>query len=312
MKRIFLILITVSLLLCGCGKEQEPAQMTVFCMDTVMDLRVWGKDQDAAVGRLYAKLQELEGTWSATDEDSVLSNLNRGNVLLKLDPSQDALLYRVEQLSRRTGGAFHPKMGALMDAWGFYDDSFRVPEAAQIADALEAGKWDLGAAMKGYAGQACANLLEELEIDRAMLSLGGNVQTYGEKPDGQPWQVAIQNPNFADDYIGVVAVSGTASVVTSGDYQRFFEIDGKTYHHIMDPKTGYPAESGLSSVTIICRDGLTADCLSTALFVMGLEKSMEFWRESDDFEAVFITCGGEIYATEGANLSGCEYEVITR
>lgn len=312
MKRIFPILLIAMFLLGGCGKEPEPTRMTVFCMDTVMDLQVWGKDQDAAIGRIYTKLQDLESTWSATDEDSVLSNLNRGNRLLKLDPSQDALLYQVECLSDRTGAAFHPKMGALISAWGFYDDDFRVPSDAEIVEALEAGKWDLGAAMKGYAGQVCADMLKEMEIDRAMLSLGGNVQTYGDKPNGEPWQVAIQNPDFADDYLGIVSVTGTVSVVTSGDYQRFFEVDGVKYHHILDPETGRPADSGLSSVTIICRDGLTADCLSTALFVMGLEEASEFWRKSDDFEAVFVTSEGDIYATEGANLSGCEYEVIAR
>jgi len=312
MKRVCSLILLLSILLCGCGKEPEPAQMTTFCMNTVMDLTVWGKDADTGLGRIYTKLLELEGRWSVTKEDSILSNLNRGNALLQLEPGQQALLSKVEALSQRTGGAFNPKMRVLSEAWGFYNEQHRVPTPDQIADAMTQEQWDLGGALKGYAGQVCADLLKELDIDRAMLSLGGNVQTYGEKPDGSPWQVAIQNPNFADDYLGILSVTGTASIVTSGDYQRFFEVDGVTYHHILDPETGYPADSGLSSVTIICRDGLTADCLSTALFVMGLEKGAYFWRSSDDFEAVFVTTDGTIYATEGAVLSGCQYEVISR
>lgn len=312
MKRLIYFLLLVSLLLCGCAKQVEPAHTTTFCMNTVMDLQVWGKDQDTGLGQIRTKLQDLENLWSVTKEDSILSNLNRGNPNFQLDPAQAALLVKVQSLSERTGGAFHPKMRVLSETWGFYNEQHRVPSPEEIHAAMETQQWDLGGALKGYAGQVCADLLKELDIDQAMLNLGGNIQTYGEKPDGSPWQIAIQNPNFADDYIGIVSVSGTASVITSGDYQRYFEENGVKYHHILDPETGYPANSGLSSVTIICRDGLTGDCLSTALFVMGLEKAADFWRTSDDFEAVFVTTGGTIYATEGACLSGCQYEVISR
>lgn len=311
MKRILTMLLLLSVLLCGCGKKEVPAHMTTFCMNTVMDLKVWGKDADTAVGRINAKLMELESLWSATDDNSVLSAINRGEEV-QLDPVQAELLSRVTGMFLRTHRTFDPHMRSLSDVWGFYNEQHRVPSQEEIETAMAQNQMDLGGALKGYAGQVCADLLKELDIDRAMLNLGGNVQTYGEKPNREPWQVAIQNPNFADDYLGIISVTGTASVITSGDYQRFFEVDGVKYHHILDPETGYPADSGLSSVTIVCRDGLTADCLSTALFVMGLEEAAEFWRSSDDFEAVFVTTEGCIYATEGANLSGCQYEVITR
>lgn len=308
MKRLFLLLLILSLLLCGCGK---PLEATHFAMNTVMQFQIWGPDAEIGYGRILSKINTLEDLWSATRPDSVLSQMNTGNSWLSLNPEQSALLAKAEELSLRTGGAFHPKMRCLSQVWGFYNEEHRVPTQDEIDAALANPQWDLGGAMKGFAGQECAAILSELDIDRAILNLGGNVQTFGEKPDGSPWQVGIQNPD-GGGYLGIVSVTGTMAVVTSGDYQRYFEEDGVRYHHILDPETGYPANSGLRSVTVICPDGMTADCLSTALFVMGLEKGAEFWRESDDFEAVFIAETGKIYATEGAGLSGCEYEVIRR
>lgn len=308
MKRIFALILALTLLLCGC--ESKPQEHTVFCMDTIMDFKIWGKDAHEACMKLGVELQGLEYRWSAHSEHSILAELNKGKEL-GFGPESAEVFGRIEEIRQLTNGAFHPQMKSLSEIWGFYDEQHRVPSQAEIDAAMADPQWDLGGALKGYAGQKCVALLDDLKIDRALLNLGGNVQTYGEKPNGTPWQVGIQNPD-GGDYIGIVSVSGTMAIVTSGDYQRYFEKDGVRYHHILDPETGYPADSGLRSVTVICEDGLTADCLSTALFVMGLEKASEFWRESDDFEAVFIAEDGTIHATEGACLSGCAYEVISR
>lgn len=312
MKRMLALFLMI-LILWGCTVNEIHTEKvsTIFAMDTVMTLEIWGEDAQLASSRITARIGELEKEWSATNPDSVLSRMNLGEDV-DLSVEAEALLAQVEALSQRTDGAFDPKLRAVSELWGFYNDEHRVPGREEILDALNERKWDLGAAMKGYAGQECAALLSELEIDRAMLNLGGNIQTYGEKPDGSPWLVAIQNPDLSEDYLGIVAVTGTMAVVTSGDYQRYFEQDGVRYHHILDPKMGYPADSGLRSVTVICRSGLTADALSTALFVMGLEEAADFWRQSDEFEAVFVTAEGKIYATEGAMLSGCVFEVIKR
>lgn len=308
MRKILLLLLIIALL-AGCSASEPCAQKTVFCMDTVMDLQIWGAERQQAMDSIVDMLNSLEVTWSATDENSLLSALNRGEGTP--DEAQQAFLDMALTLQDRTGGAFDPQLGSVIALWGFYDDNYRVPTAQEIAEAKTAMKWDLGALVKGYAGARAAETLGQYDIDRAILNLGGNIQTYGEKENGAPWNIGVQNP-AGGNALGSLAIQGTMAVVTSGDYQRYFELEGLRYHHILNPETGTPADTGLSSVTVICADGAVADALSTALFVMGLEDAAAFWRQSDDFEAVFLLKDGTIYATEGAALSGCEYEVISR
>lgn len=307
MKRL-LCVILICAMLAGCSWFELSADVDFWCMDTYMNVKVWGGDADSAAQDIQALMNGLHSTWSAANEQSLLGKLNVG-MEVELSEEEAAILTKAEALSERTNGAFNPKMRAVSRAWGFYNMAYRVPEQAEIDAALAQAQWDLGAAMKGYAGQKAVDLLEEKGVKRAILSLGGNIQTYGEKADGSPWQIAIQNP-YGEEPLGIISVYGTKSVITSGSYQRFFEVGGARYHHILDPQTGYPADSGLVSVTVIGTDGMTCDALSTALFVMGLEEGSDFWRQSDDFEAVFVTEDGNIYATEGVSLSGCEYEVI--
>ena len=303
MKRtLCVILICVFILLPGCS---QTARKTVFAMDTVMDLQLWGPGSGDALRAVEAMIVETEQKWSAHREDTFISALNR------CEPVDEPLVDRVLQMWERTGGAFDPRLSALVQLWGFTEETPSVPTDAQIEEARRQKLWDLGGAVKGYAGLQAADYLQTTGVTHGILNLGGNVQTYGDKPDGTPWSIAIQNPAGGDP-LGVVSVVGTMAVVTSGDYQRYFEHDGIRYHHVLDPETGKPARSGVTSVTVICRDGLTADCLSTALFVLGLERGSALWRGSDDFEAVFVLESGKIYATEGAALSGCEYEVIAR
>ncbi len=309
MKRLLTVCLILALVL-GCSGCSSPTESTVFCMDTVMHIRLWGTDTQRGLESVTQLLSELEKSWSVTVSDSYLSRLSRGEAV-SLDADAQALLQKAQALAERTGGAFDPRLGGLSQVWGFYDENYTVPSQEQIREAIALKQWDLGGALKGYAGTKCIEILKQLKIDRAMLDLGGNIQTYGKKPDGTPWQIGIRNPDGGDP-VGMIAVEGTAAVVTAGNYQRYFELEGVRYHHIMDPETGYPANSGLRSVTVICQDGMTADALSTALLVMGLEEGSAHWRESDDFEAVFITSRGKIYATEGVALSGCEFEVICR
>lgn len=293
-------------------------------MDTVFSLKVWG--DEAALDAVSDELTRLDALLDATDAESAIGRLNAGE---PLDGEAAMLVRQAVAYSEATGGAFDPTVYPLMRLWGFTDETQRVPSDAEITAALAnigtnqvqldetavslhpGAAIDLGGIAKGYAADRCVALLQQSDA-AALLSLGGNIQTYGAKPDGTPWTIGIADPQQPEQAVASVAVTGTKALVTSGGYQRYFEADGVTYHHIIDPKTGRPAESGLASVTILADSGTMADAYSTALFVMGLEDAVDFWRAEQSFEAVFITTDGEIYATEGVSLSGCEFTVITR
>lgn len=322
MRRVLPIVLSF-LLLCGCGAPAEESSGTaastsyVFAMDTVMTLTVYG--DEAFLDSAEAEILRLEALLSVTDADSDISRLNAQGTLT-VDDTTLELLRRTLEASQRTGGAMDPTAYSLVRLWGFTTEEYRVPSQAEIDAALatvDAGnvqidgnqvtllngaQIDLGAVTKGYTGAVLAQMAEEAGVEAALFQLGGNVQVYGQKPDGSPWRIEIQDPFDAAGRSALLTLPAdvkTMAVVTSGVYQRYFEEDGVRYHHIMDPETGAPADSGLVSVTIVCEDGFLADALSTALLVMGLEDAAAFWRESGDFEAVFIDEAGALYVTEG-------------
>ena len=151
---------------------------------------------------------------------------------------------------------------------------------------------------KGCAAENAIDSMRQAGVESGIISLGGNVQTLGLKPDGSLWKVAIQDPEDPNGYVGVIGVGETA-VVTSGPYQRNFTLKGTVYHHIINPATGYPSGSALRSVTIICEDGTMADCLSTAMFVLGESKALNYWRTYGGFEMILITNDDRIVCTKG-------------
>lgn len=315
MKRLFCLVLALLLCLTACGST-APAQQELYAMDTYITLRVWGRDRDEAITEVTQFIYGQENQLSVTKSASAIARLN-ANGSAELSPEVFDLLEQSQALSRRTGGALDITMYPLVRLWGFTTGEYRVPGPSEIGEAaalcgsdrltLENGRAvlspgsmvDLGAVAKGWAGTRAAELLSGLDIDCTILSLGGSIQTYGTKPDGSDWEIAIQSPFEEGQLLGSLFLSGTAAVVTSGGYQRYFTKNGKTYCHIIDPATGSPAESGLASVTVVAEDGLLADGLSTALYIMGLDKAAGHWRQYRDFEAVFVTDGGEIYITAG-------------
>ena len=237
--------------------------------------------------------------------------------LTKLSPDILSYLERELEINKETDGAFSPCIYPVTQLWGIEDGKTEIPSESDIEEALEHSDpedieidsdgvifhndemgIDFGAVGKGVAADLVIKELAESNINGAVVSIGGTIAVYGDKGTGKMWHIGIQDPRGdRDDVLGVVDVSGYNVVSTSGDYEKYFEQDGKRYHHIMDPKTGYPADSGLISVTIISPDGFLSDAMSTACFVMGLDNGMRYAKEKN-VDAIFVTSDKKIYTTD--------------
>ena len=313
------------LLLTGCaGQGSAPASnpgadkstRTVLAMDTIMDLTVYGPEGQTALDSGEETILSLEKRLSVTDEESEIYAANHsGGASVAVSDDTAELLRTALDLCGSTGGALDVTIYPVVSAWGFTNGNYRVPGEGELAGllarvdytriALDGGtltvpdgmELDLGAVAKGYTGDRVMERFRAAGVTSAIISLGGNVQALGTKPDGSLWQVAVQDPE-GSGYAAVLSVADKA-VITSGGYERYFEEDGKIYWHIIDPATGRPAENGLESVTIVADSGVLADGLSTALFVMGADKAAEYWRANGGFDFILIDDGGVVTITEG-------------
>lgn len=331
-KRILPFILSIFLILslsgCASGKKSAYKDTVFLGMDTYITLRLPNEGiTDARMEEIAAGCRDivadLEGKLSCHDPASEVSALNNGvQLLFDADETFLSVWQTAVQISSLTGGAYDPTLGTLTELWNV-NGGGPVPPSAAIAEALKhtgiAGfhvdgttvtkddaqaKLDLGGIAKGYALQEVLAYLNDTEIPYGIVSMGGNIGVYGEKPDGTPYKIGIKDPQNTSSVVGYLSVaSGFVSV--SGSYERYFVENGKSYHHILDPETGYPAESGLLSVAVWTQNGAAADALSTALFVMGLEDGMAFYDSGKaSFEAIFVTTDGAVYLTDGLTASG--------
>ena len=348
MKRVTAALLAAFLVvgLTGCG-ETDPDEarevIQVIAMDTAMIFTAYGEKSTHADYMVEDEIRRLDALLSRTDEDSVIWQLNHADGLgITVGEEVCGLIETAEVYTQATGGAFDITIAPVVSAWGFTTDSYQVPDGAELAEllthvgpehittagdaaALDPGtQIDLGAIAKGYASDRVAAIFRENNVPRGKAELGGNILVMGDKPDGTPWRVGVQDPAKPNEeaYAAILALED-AFIVTSGSYQRYFEQDGKRYHHIIDPATGYPADSGLTSVTVVADsgegNGTMCDALSTALFVMGEEKALDFWRSGAyDFQLVLVTEDGRVVVTDGLKdvlteieESGYTYEIVS-
>lgn len=277
---IILALISVS----GCAKKETS---DIFAMDTIINLSVYGKNSKTAIAEMEEEIKRLDLKFSPSEE-------------FIQDEETEYITDTADKVSYLTDGAFDIRLSSVSRLWGFYDKNYKIPKDTEIQSALEEKDYDFGGIAKGYAGDRLYEICKQNGIKSGILSLGGNIVTIGENPDGEVWKIGIADPKNPSEYIGYTEVIDKA-VVTSGNYQRYFEENGKRYHHILNPKTGYPAESGLLSVTVISDSGILADALSTAFFVSGKDMVFKLYNELS-FEAVLVTTDGEIITTDNVNF----------
>lgn len=324
MKRLFVLLITLVCLV-GCAAKDTEYSLDFFAMDTFMSVSVYGEGADRsedaralAVG-MEQRVHALEPMLSRVREDSDLYQLNSaGGEICEVSADTYAAISEAVYYAKFTNGAFDPTMAVLADLWGIGTEHARVPAEAEVKAALQqvgyqniellgdnrvrlhnGVRLDLGGIGKGYATDAVQKIYEEdADAWSVLARLGGNIGAFGANPnrDGGNWVVGIADPDNSAEFLATLAVQDL-SVVTSGDYERFFEQNGKRYHHIFDPSTGYPAEKGLRSVTVIDENSTKADALTTALFTLGLEEGMRFCA-AHQIAAVFVTADKEVYTTE--------------
>ena len=234
-----------------------------------MNVTAYGKGAKNAVGEAQTEVDRLESLLSRTRTDSVVSRLNAGTGDRAVGMEVWGLLSAAEKYSIATNGAFDITIAPVVSAWGFTTDHYQVPDQSELDELLanvgsvhihlgeesivtldDGTQIDLGGIAKGYASDCVEAILAKDGVESAKVALGGNIYVRGSKPDGTAWRVGVQDPENSDGFVGILSLTD-AFAVTSGGYQRYFEQNGKRYHHIIDPATGYPAESGLTSVTVV-------------------------------------------------------------
>lgn len=326
-KRLLVFLMLLALLLpslFSCAPNQT-SHASFFLMDTAITVTLYEKEETAApiLAECRSMLTELDRLWSRTKGESDTSRFNASGVgEVEADRRTLALLRVALDVSEKTNGAFDVTVAPLVTLWQSCERAERLPTDAELQAALErigseqitvtsdrllknreGTEIDLGGIGKGAAISEVVSYIKGTGVS-ALVSFGSNVAAVGKKPNGADFRIAIRDPKDRGSTVGTVTLSDGDILSVSGDYERFYTVNGEKYHHILDTKTGYPSKSGLSSVAVICKDGALADALSTALLVMGEVQARTLYAsEIYDFEAVFVTDTGIVSTTDGISLN---------
>jgi thiamine biosynthesis lipoprotein len=316
--------------------DNSPHTRDVFAMDTYMSMKAYGENGEKALSEAEEYIKKLESDLSATSPDSCISRVNSADSKpTEITDEAAEIIAKALEIGKKTNGALDITLYPMLKEWGFTTGEYQIPKTEDISRILrntgfervqlsgnavtvpDGFQIDLGALAKGFTSDKIMDIMRKNNVSSAIVSLGGNVQAVGTKPDGSQWKVAVRDP-FAPDTDMCVVEIGSKAVITSGNYERFFTgSDGKNYWHILDPSDGFPADNGLVSVTVIGDSGLECDALSTALFVLGDGKAQDYWNANQGFDMILVTDDKRIVCTDGiadsfTNMSGMDAEVLSR
>lgn len=299
------------------------ATRTEFLMDTIMVVKMYGSEDPKILDAVFEMLEDMENRMSATIETSEVSQVNKNAGIKPVEVSDDTyyVLQEAKRFAEMSQGAYEPTIGPLVKLWEItsdLEDRDWIPEEEDIKDAMDLVNYedldllednkvflkrpgmmlDLGGIVKGFAADEVKRVLEEHGITSSIINLGGNIYAQGMKNGDDYWNIGLQDPlNNQGQGFGKIQVKNR-SIVTSGDYERYFEIGDERYHHILDRTTGYPSNNELMGVTIVSDKSIHGDILSTAFFVLGIEKSLPLIEELGDVEVIFIEKDGSVSATD--------------
>lgn len=318
----------------SCSTELKPVKNSRFLLDTVVEITLYEKESIARKisDELFSEIDNSERKYSRHISGSEIARVNENpGKPVKVSEDTIDMIEKSLKFSSLSDGLFDVTVGPLVDLWDINGENPHVPDQAEIDSVLERIDYrrisvdsenstlsvlnegmsiDAGAIAKGYIADRLVSILREKNVKHALLNLGGNLYMHGSKPDGSDWNVGIRNPyGLQGDYIAIVSVRDL-SVVTSGIYERYFEAGGKRYHHILNPKTGYPEDNNLASVSILSHSSAEADGLSTTIFLLGLDNGMSLIEQTDGVEAIFVTTDRKIYVSSGIKNGKIPFRII--
>lgn len=302
---------------CAGSSEDQPLSRSGLFLDTAVTITLYHTRDSALLDACFEQIDKLEQQLSRTVEGSDIWNINHaGGQPVTVSEETAALIRTSLDFAEKTNGALDITIAPASSLWDFHTETPALPDAAALEEAVSHVGWetvecegntvrltdpqaalDLGAVAKGYIADRLADSLREAGVASALIDLGGNIYALGDR-DGRPWRIGVRDPDGGEALAATAQVQD-GSVVTSGIYERGFDLDGRRYHHILDPQTGWPVDNGLASVTIVCESSFMADALSTSCFVLGEEKGLALVETLDGVEVLFIRRDGTQIRSSG-------------